>query len=326
MEHNSNAAAKYWCFTLNNPDARDWDGEAAARLAEIGAAPEEVERARAPIPRILFDPEHMTYLVYQLEIGESGTEHYQGYVEFAKKIRFSQAKKFLQDPRMHVEKRGKYSTSSAAAAYCKKEDGRVDGPWEYGVISKGPGKRTDLEALIANVKAGASYDDIFEEYPELIARYPRFVDEVLERQRNAELPDIPFVPRDGWQVDLAGILGGEPDGRAVLWYWDAVGETGKSTFASSFAQKDAYVVTGGKHADVYYAYRYQRIVIFDWARDSEERFPYGLLESFKNGYFLNTKYVSRTVRFQKPHVVVFANFHPDTSKLSHDRWQIKEIS
>lgn len=193
------------------------------------------------------------------------------------------------------------------------------------VYSSGKGKRNDLKELIEAVKAGADYDEIFETYPEIIARYPRFVDEVLERSRVAKLAIEPFVPREGWQTDLAGILGGQPDRRTVLWYWDSLGGTGKSTFARGYKAEETYVVTGGKHADVYYAYRYQRIVIFDWSRDSEERFPYGLLETFKNGYFLNTKYVSRVTKFDIPHVVVFSNFQPDQTKLSADRWQIKEI-
>lgn len=322
-------SSKYWCWTLNNPEARDWDGEQADRMARAGCSAEDVERARGPIPRILFDPETMSYLVYQLEIGDSGTEHYQGYVEFHKKIRMAQAKQYLQDDRVHVEQRALLSNAMKASKYCKKEDGRLDGPWEYGELSKGKksqGKRTDLHSVMDDVKDGLTYDQIFEKYPDVVARYPRFVDEVLERCRTSNLAVSTFEPREGWQTDLVAILDAVPDRRSVLWYWDAAGGTGKSTFAGGYKPGETYVVTGGRHADVYYAYRYQRIVIFDWSRDSEERFPYGLLESFKNGYFLNTKYVSRTVRFEIPHVIVFSNFHPDMSKLSYDRWQIKDIS
>lgn len=130
-------SSRFWCFTLNNPEERDWDAEAAAALISAGGTKEEIERVRAPYPRILFSPETMSYLVYQSEKGANGTEHYQGYVEFHKKVTLNKAKTFLQDTRMHLEIRGQYSSAGLASAYCMKEEGRLDGPWEYGEISKG---------------------------------------------------------------------------------------------------------------------------------------------------------------------------------------------
>lgn len=85
------------------------------------------------------------------------------------------------------------------------------------------------------------------------------------------------------------------------------------------------MVTGGKNQDIYYAYNYEQVVIFDLPRAKEEYVPYDVMESFKNGYFLSTKYECKPVRFNPPHVIIFANFHPDMTKLSYDRWEIKEI-
>ena len=124
------------------------------------------------------------------------------------------------------------------------------------------------------------------------------------------------------------VLNGEPSKRKVYWYWEPVGNTGKSYFSLNWSDaggRRGYVVTGGRHADILYAYEEEKVVFFDWARDSEDSFPYRVVEQFKNGYFLNTKYESCTRRFETPHVVVFANFGPDMSKLSMDRWEIKEI-
>lgn len=162
--------------------------------------------------------------------------------------------------------------------------------------------------------------DVFDLYPEIIAKYPRFVDSVLERRRIQQLPVVAFSPREGWQQNLFTTLCTPPDPREVIWFYDHLGNQGKSYFARHYPS--AYIITGGKHADIYYAYAFEKVVIFDWPRDHEQQFPYAVCEAFKNGYFLSTKYEVRTVRFEVPHVIIFANFAPDQSKLSHDRWNI----
>ena len=64
-----------WCFTLNNPAA--W--------------------------RPVFKPEHMAYLVYQLERGENGTLHVQGYVRFHNRKRIQTVKNVLDSQGVHLE-------------------------------------------------------------------------------------------------------------------------------------------------------------------------------------------------------------------------------
>jgi len=66
-------------------------------------------------------------------------------------------------------------------------------------------------------------------------------------------------------------------------------------------------------------------VFFDLARMKQDIVQYDVMEAFKNGQFYSTKYESRLVRFNIPHVVVFANFHPATQMLSTDRWDIRVI-
>nr|WAE42827.1 MAG: replication associated protein [Cressdnaviricota sp.] len=344
-------SSRFWCFTLNKPEDRDWDLEyALARWVAGGQSPpqdpdvvpldpllqqynqeqndafdefaDEIEN-RHPYPRIIYDPEHMNYLVYQLEVGAQGTEHYQGYVEVHRKVTLKKVKSILQDDRMHVEMR--MGTAQEAADYCKKEEGRKEGPWEFGTISKGRGTRNDLQMFMEAVEGGLKLDEAYDEFPQIMAQYRRFVDDVFERRRVKCLKLSVFVPRAGWQQDLSTKLSGPISARSVLWYWESKGNTGKSTFAMGYERGNTYVVTGGRHSDIFYAYGFQRVVIFDWSRDAEERFPYGVAETFKNGYFLNTKYNSRPVVFDVPHVVVFSNFEPDRSKLSEDRWDINHI-
>jgi len=211
--------------------------------------------------------------------------------------------------------------------YCSKPEGRESGPFEFGEMKGGSGTRNDISDFVDRVKSGTITEkEIVEEYGNIVAKYPRFVDRV--QRLYAEPTREVFVARPGWQLDLCLVLNGPVDKRKVIWYWEHSGNVGKSYFALNFSIGSGgfgYVVTGGRHADIFYAYRNEPIVFFDWARDQEESFPYRVVEAFKNGYFLNTKYESVARRFSVPHVVVFSNFPPDRSKLSIDRWEIKEI-
>ena len=65
-------------------------------------------------------------------------------------------------------------------------------------------------------------------------------------------------------------------------------------------------------------------MIFDIPRSKSDYMEhlYPVLEQFKNGQFFSGKYESKARLFPKPHVIVFANFAPETDKLSMDRWDI----
>jgi len=86
-----------------------------------------------------------SYRVLGHEVGESGTKHIQGYIEFEKQARFDSLRKKI--PEIHWESRA--GTSTQAAQYCKK-----DGVFaEFGVLST-PGKRTDLDQVRDTLKEG----------------------------------------------------------------------------------------------------------------------------------------------------------------------------
>jgi len=115
------------CFTLNN------------------YTPEELESIRG-----LSEGGLLKYLVYQLEIGESGTPHIQGYA-YARDAKSLTAWKSLLSGRAHVERaRG---TPEQCRDYCTKEDSRQEGsvPFIWGVIPE-QGKRTDIDGVFALIK------------------------------------------------------------------------------------------------------------------------------------------------------------------------------
>jgi len=298
-------AAKNWVFTLNNVS----DAELTTLIDFC-----ESEAADAVFQ----------FIVFQKEEGLEGTPHLQGYIQLKSKRRLNGVKAVL-NPRVHLEiaKGGPYDNLH----YCTKDEGRLDGPWKYGLMIGGQGRRTDLVDFVRRAKQGVIPDDeLIESYPGILAKYPRFVATV---QRHYAKPQpINFIPRPGWQLELTLDLAQPADSRSVRWYWERVGNSGKSYYSLNYldgGRRPGYVVTGGRHADIYYAYKNESVVFFDWARDNEDNFPYRVLENFKNGYFLNTKYETHAHRFPIPHVVVFANFEPDISKLSNDRWIIKHI-
>jgi len=84
----SRQQAKHWCFTLNNPV----EGE-------------------------FIDAELVEYLVVGDEVGESGTNHKQGYVCFKKKMLLTGVKKLLARAHWEVMR----STPKKASDYCKKD-------------------------------------------------------------------------------------------------------------------------------------------------------------------------------------------------------------
>ncbi len=120
-----------------------------------------------------FCSQRMDYLVYQEEIGDSGTYHFQGYCEFTKRLTFNTAKAMLGGPTVHVERRR--GTQAQAIAYCKDEEKRVahTQPYEYGE-PRIQGKRVDLEGFREAVAEGANLRDLLDDHLGIIARYPRF--------------------------------------------------------------------------------------------------------------------------------------------------------
>jgi len=184
--------------------------------------------------------------------------------------------------------------------------------------------RNDLESLKQSIKEGKRGIELMEEHTKEYAMYPRFIHAYIRAFEESRVQRENFIPRDGWQSELFAKLETEADARSIHWYYDRTGNKGKSYFARNYKGPN-YYVTGGKAADIFYGYQYEPVVFFDLARMKQDIVQYDVMEAFKNGQFYSTKYESKLVRFNVPHVIVFANFHPNTEMLSADRWDIKEI-
>lgn len=135
----------------------------------------------------------------------------------------------------------------------------------------------------------------------------------------------------GWQEDILDIIGKAPDARKIHWFWEEQGGVGKTTFSKHLVLEHDALYVCGKSADIKYAImsmkKKPKIIILDITRsvETQDMVSYQALEEVKNGIFFNTKYEAGMVVFNTPIVIVFANFYPDTKKMSEDRWDIHNI-
>ena len=108
---------------------------------------------------------------------------------------------------------------------------------------------------------------------------------------------------------------------------EQTGGVGKTWLAKYLAAvHNALLLENGKSADLKHAFEGHRVVVFDYARDMQSTINYAVIESIKNGYFFSPKYNSCTKKYDSPHVIVFSNDLPDQSKMSADRWDIRDVS
>ena len=157
----------------------------------------------------------------------------------------------------------------------------------------------------------------------------------LKKEHNLHLQKMEEGKRivwKDWQLKLLKELDGKPSERKVIWYYDTVGNTGKTYFSKWRGELDKYtaIVQGGPPKDIYYIIAKRthdtKTVIIDMARCSKGMLDYNLIENLKNGYFQSGKYDSTMKIMPIPHLVVFANYKPDMEQLSQDRWDIRIIS
>ena len=101
-----------------------------------------------------------------------------------------------------------YGSVAQARAYATKEDTRVEGPWEFGLMSS-VGKRRGLEEAVDCVKAGMALSKVAEEFSWPGCPWPR--PDVPAPAAEARRGSFPSVLEAG-----GGVLWGPPGtGRAV---------------------------------------------------------------------------------------------------------------
>ncbi|QMW69011.1 replication-associated protein [Crucivirus-514] len=213
-------AFRSWTFVLNNPACHDADKKD---------------------PVLLVIPVTAKCCVYQYEVGEQGTKHFQGFVTFKSPTRFTQCKAWL--PEAHWEVMRKDEDTNAK--YCSKSKGNLAGPWFYGILPQ-QGKRSDLAAVVDMVIAHKSVTEIAMAHPTTFIRNNRGIEKLVYHME----PKRDFLP------DVMVFYG--PPG------------TGKSFMAWDIAPK-AYAKPSSSWWDGYDGHTDVIIDDFTWPHDQSER-------------------------------------------------------
>lgn len=226
--------------------------------------------------------------VFQTEIGlDKKTPHLQIFIKFQNQYHFETVRKMFKNN--HIEK---CRNADKAKLYCSKNDLTFSGRrWEK---QKAISKRRDIVIPI-------NENNLFD-----------------------------------WQKNIVNLMNGPIEERKIYWYFDKIGNTGKSTFTRFMVHKypNKVLAISGKASDIKYGVMSflenqdndLYMCIFDFERTNEEYISYSAIEQVKNGLFYNTKYESKMVLFNKPQIIIFANFKPDLKALSLDRWVITELT
>ncbi len=143
-----------WCFTINNPTM-----DPAALLERFSGG-------------------NVKYGIFQTEYPKGGTKHYQGYIELAHSIRFKTVEKLLGG-HAHIERR--LGSASQARDYCRKDEDRLDGPYEHGVFTeRKPGNRSDLHDAVAELAIHRDLSTLADNRGATFIRYHRGFAKYLE--------------------------------------------------------------------------------------------------------------------------------------------------
>lgn len=162
-----------------------------------------------------------------------------------------------------------------------------------------------------------------------------FVSNITVKKSVNVLAKPKITPRN-WQTKVIDLIENEPDSRCINWFYDANGNTGKTTLCDHIISEyeDVMYFTGGKSTDICSQALLQnedgkglKVCLFDFTRTCEGRVSYASMEALKNGLINSPKYKGGSLRLDYyPIIIVFANFQPEQKSLSQDRWRITDIS
>lgn len=145
--------------------------------------------------------------------------------------------------------------------------------------------------------------------------------------------DVQCVEHDPlpMQKMVLDMMAEEPDDRRVVYIWEPVGNIGKSKLVKyvCWRKMAKYINTDSAArltAAICKAGAF-RCYMIDLTRSKDAAKSIGavfeVIERLKNGHIADNMYGEDNELFmESPHVFVFANFPPDMSSLSKDRWDI----
>lgn len=159
----------------------------------------------------------------------------------------------------------------------------------------------------------------------------------LKNKTPSDVEDLSFIWQKQFISDFHEKVSRE-NSRNINWFYDPHGRTGKTVLARNLlinlpnswtilkntgSTRDCASIIGNALDSGWN----QHGVILDLPRMAENSEGlYACLEGMVDGCFTITKYCGKTIMFNIPHIVVFANFLPILKYMSTDRWKIKKLS
>lgn len=153
----------------------------------------------------------------------------------------------------------------------------------------------------------------------------------LKKKLLLEYTNIKWKP---WQESVLKYLNTNMTAeREILWYWESVGNVGKS-FLSKFIVLTftGVIMADGKKDNIFHQIKLMmdnkeepKIIILDIPKTCKDFVNYGVIEQIKNGLIYSGKYEGGLCYFEIPKCIIFANFPPELNKWSKDRYKVVEL-
>lgn len=273
----------------------------------------------------------VVYLVYGKEVAPTtGTPHLQGFIIVNYRVNLKGIIKLFGLLRNGVNPvHFRISTCKViedAADYCKK-DGNV---FEYGTLPAPTiqGKDGVLVECIQAMKDGMLDKKVIrEKYPGTYSRHRQLICELI---LDLKVPKAcPLFPLRVWQADLYSTLRRPTNDRTIIFVVDIVGNSGKTWFHRYYRwlhPENTQAIPNSCYRDMAYMLDEETTTLFVDVRRADKAIEYSFLEAVKDGEVDATKYNSHVKKLNACHVVVFTNRQPNMDELSHDRYEIINIT
>jgi len=289
-----------WCFTINAAPGQSDPLTLDTLEMKAGGLMDQLE------PGVF---------IYQIERGDQGTAHVQGYCEFKYQKDFS----YLKRVNKHAHWEKAKGSRAENVKYCTKPEGFLRGPWMKGVRLEPP-------------------DDDEKQDPEQVFAAAGFVPFGWQTQVLG-IAKAPVHPRRiHWFWEPTGNVGKTFLCRSLVssgtWFYGACHGRGSGRdvlygVARFLGRGSEQRERGGRPRPGVPDPEPPRCdgVLVDVPRSVIE-LDMSIVEQLKNGLFFNGKYESQMIMFDAPHVFIFSNRAPSQAEygaLSRDRWIVYRI-
>ena len=197
---------------------------------------------------------HIIFIRFQIEKGECGTIHYQGYLHHAKRIYWGQIRRAFIKMGLHrVAHENRLKSPQTASAYCNKvfdkaKDGSVfqtkvtPEVYEFGELKLNQGQRNDINDIIDCVRDNMGDAEIMALYPVAFFHNKKKIDDIREIIRYEQFSE---TTRDVRSTFITGIT--------------RIGKT--SAIVKKYGYKNVYTIDNYKNP--WDKYKGQDVIVFD---------------------------------------------------------------